>query len=40
MTKGFDETAPAAASAVGLRDIGENYSDELLAKASSPRLPT
>ncbi len=35
VTKGFDETAPAAAFAVGLRDVGENYADELVAKASS-----
>jgi hypothetical protein len=34
VTKGFDETAPAAAFAVGLQDVGENYADELLEKAS------
>jgi uncharacterized pyridoxal phosphate-containing UPF0001 family protein len=39
VTKGFDESAPAAAFAVGLRDIGENYADELLAKASSAAAP-
>ena len=39
VTKGFDETAPAAAFAVGLRDVGENYPDELLAKAGSAHAP-
>jgi uncharacterized pyridoxal phosphate-containing UPF0001 family protein len=39
VTKGFDESTPAAALAVGLRDIGENYADELLAKASSQQAP-
>jgi PLP dependent protein len=33
VTKGFDASAPGAAYAVGLRDIGENYPDELVSKA-------
>jgi PLP dependent protein len=39
VTKMFDASAPAAALAVGLRDVGENYADELLAKASSAGAP-
>ena len=39
VTKGFDESTPAAAVAVGLVDVGENYADELIAKASSERAP-
>jgi len=39
VTKGFDESTPAAALAVGLVDVGENYADELIAKASSERAP-
>jgi uncharacterized pyridoxal phosphate-containing UPF0001 family protein len=37
VTKGFDTSAPEAAYAAGLRDIGENYPDELIAKAAAPR---
>jgi uncharacterized pyridoxal phosphate-containing UPF0001 family protein len=37
VTKGFDGSAPEAAYAAGLLDIGENYPDELLAKAGEPR---
>lgn len=37
VTKGFDNSAPDAAYAAGLLDIGENYPDELLAKAAAPR---
>jgi len=37
VTKGFDASAPRAAYAVGLLDIGENYPDELIAKATEPR---
>ena len=37
VTKGFDASAPRAAYASGLSDIGENYPDELLAKAGEPR---
>lgn len=33
VTKGFDASAPEAAWAVGLRDIGENYPDEIVSKA-------
>jgi len=33
VTKGFDASAPAAALAVGLQDVGENYADEFLSKA-------
>ncbi|MGO9343841.1 MAG: YggS family pyridoxal phosphate enzyme [Acidimicrobiales bacterium] len=39
VTKGFDASAPGAAFAAGLQDVGENYADELLAKASSPQAP-
>jgi uncharacterized pyridoxal phosphate-containing UPF0001 family protein len=39
VTKGFDESTPAAALAVGLVDVGENYADELIAKASSELAP-
>ena len=35
MTKGFGADAVAAALAAGLADIGENYADELVAKAGS-----
>ena len=34
VTKGFEPAAVAAALAVGLRDIGENYATELLGKAA------
>jgi uncharacterized pyridoxal phosphate-containing UPF0001 family protein len=37
VTKGFDASAPRAAYAAGLLDIGENYPEELLAKAREPR---
>ena len=37
VTKGFDRSAPDAAYAAGLLDIGENYPDELVAKAAAPR---
>jgi pyridoxal phosphate enzyme (YggS family) len=33
VTKGFDSTAVAAAVAAGLTDVGENYAQELVAKA-------
>ena len=33
VTKGFDSTAAQAAVAVGLQQVGENYAQELLAKA-------
>jgi PLP dependent protein len=36
VTKGFDSGAIAAAHAAGLRDIGENYSQELLGKVPGP----
>jgi hypothetical protein len=36
VTKGFGPEAIAAARAVGLTDIGENYSQELLGKAPGP----
>ena len=36
VTKGFGPEAVAAARDVGLTDIGENYSQELLAKAPGP----
>jgi pyridoxal phosphate enzyme (YggS family) len=36
VTKGFGPEAVAAARAVGLTDIGENYSQELLGKAPGP----
>lgn len=36
VTKGFGPDAVAAARDVGLTDIGENYSQELLAKAPGP----
>jgi len=39
VTKGFDASAPGVASAVGLQDVGENYAEELLAKASSRQAP-
>jgi PLP dependent protein len=43
VTKGFGPQAVAAARAVGLHDIGENYADELVAKAAvvagDPSLP-
>jgi hypothetical protein len=35
VTKGFGPGAVAAARAAGVRDIGENYADELLAKAAA-----
>jgi uncharacterized pyridoxal phosphate-containing UPF0001 family protein len=35
VTKGFDARAVAAALAAGVSDIGENYADELVAKAST-----
>jgi PLP dependent protein len=35
VTKGFGPEAVAAARAVGLHDIGENYADELVAKAAA-----
>lgn len=35
VTKGFGPWAPRAASAVGLRSVGENYADELLEKAAA-----
>jgi hypothetical protein len=35
VTKGFSHAAVAAALAVGITDIGENYADELLQKASA-----
>lgn len=34
VTKGFDATVAAAATAAGLGDLGENYAQELLAKAA------
>jgi uncharacterized pyridoxal phosphate-containing UPF0001 family protein len=39
VTKGFDESAPRAAAEVGLTDIGENYSDELIYKHSLVGAP-
>jgi uncharacterized pyridoxal phosphate-containing UPF0001 family protein len=39
VTKGFDESAPRAALAAGLTDVGENYPAELLAKASAVDAP-
>lgn len=36
VTKGFDSGAAAAALAVGLDQVGENYADELLHKAADP----
>ena len=39
VTKGFGASAPEAAWAVGLRDVGENYPDELVAKAQAPGPP-
>jgi PLP dependent protein len=36
VTKGFGPEAVAAARDVGLTEIGENYSQELLAKAPGP----
>lgn len=38
VTKGFGADAASAAAAVGLLDLGENYAQELLAKASDPDL--
>jgi pyridoxal phosphate enzyme (YggS family) len=35
VTKGFDATAVDAAVAAGLRDLGENYAQELVAKAGA-----
>lgn len=40
VTKGFGAEAVAAARAAGLTEIGENYADELLAKARSPENAT
>jgi PLP dependent protein len=37
VTKGFDASAVAAAYAIGLFDIGENYPDEIVSKAKAPR---
>ena len=36
VTKGFGPDAVSAALAAGLTDVGENYADELLAKAAIP----
>lgn len=35
VTKGFDESAPLAALEAGLTDVGENYPEELIQKASA-----
>ncbi|HTV10293.1 MAG TPA: YggS family pyridoxal phosphate-dependent enzyme [Acidimicrobiales bacterium] len=37
VTKGFGEDVVASAIAAGVEDFGENYADELLAKASAAR---
>ena len=37
VTKGFDADAVTTALAAGLTDIGENYADELVAKAGDRR---
>jgi PLP dependent protein len=39
VTKGFDESAIRAAIEVGLTDVGENYPQELLSKASAADHP-
>lgn len=39
VTKGFGAAAARAALAAGLTDVGENYADELLAKAPALALP-
>lgn len=38
VTKGFGPEAPLAALAAGVADFGENYAQELLAKAAAPGL--
>ena len=39
MTKGFGPDAVAAAVAVGIDDVGENYADELVSKQSAVGVP-